>query len=355
MSRRILIMLAGFFYYSGLIALARRWTQRAGRRVAILTYHSSVGGNFLQHLRYLRRHYRIMSLDAALEELYSGQKDPKYQNDRRTPLVISLDDGYTDNYTYAMNVARDYYIPLTIYLVPGYIETHQRFWWFEGQSMARRARAREFTLDKKHFNLEQEGARPVLAQFIDDHARFATSVAQRENFLSEARAALDVSSKADKQDRDEDLLSVTWEQALEMDKSGWITFGAHTMHHPILSYITDTAEMRYEVTECRRVLKNKLGHPVRSFAYPVGQAQHISDAVVQAVKDAGYDWAVTTTYGINTPTSDPYRLCRIEADIDQHWLVVAAEAAGLWGFISRLRWLPFIRNNFTNARRVKGK
>ncbi|GCE03714.1 polysaccharide deacetylase family protein [Dictyobacter aurantiacus] len=353
MGRRILIMLAGFFYYSGLVAMACRFHQRAGRRAVILTYHTSKGGNFLQHLLYLRRHYRIMPLEAALEELYTGKKDPRYQNDRRTPLVISLDDGYTDNYTYAMSMARDYCIPLTIFLVPDYIESHQRFWWFEGQSIARRARVSEATLDHKHFDVQQE--RPALAQFIDDHVRFATSVAERETFLAQARTVLDVSPKPDKQDRDEDRLPVTWEQAREMDESGWITLGAHTMHHPILSYITDPAEVRYEVTECRRVLEEKLGHPVRSFAYPVGQVQHISDTIVQAVKDAGYDWAVTTTYGINTPVSDPYRLCRIEVDIDQHWLVIAAEAAGLWGFISRLRWMPFIRNNFTNARRVKGR
>jgi peptidoglycan/xylan/chitin deacetylase (PgdA/CDA1 family) len=126
------------------------------------------------------------------------------------------------------------------------------------------------------------------------------------------------------------------------------------MHHPILAYLTDPEEIQSEVTECRLVLEHKLGYQIRTFAYPVGQKQHIDDAVVQAVKDAGYTWALTTTYGMNTSSSDPYRLKRIEADVTQHWLVVAAEAAGLWGFFSRLRWLPFIRKNFTNTARQKG-
>ncbi|GCE25370.1 hypothetical protein KDA_08540 [Dictyobacter alpinus] len=348
-------MLASLFYYTGLVALARWWTRRAGQRVVILNYHTAVGGNLLQHMLYLRRHYRIMSLDAAMEELYSGRKDPEYKNDRRVPLVITFDDGYVDNFTYAAQVARDYCIPFTIYLIPGYIESGKRFWWLEGASMSRRARASEVTLDKHTFQLDQAGARGELAQFIDDRARFATSVVERETFLTTASEQLDLSPVPDEHDRDWDLLSLNWEQAQEMDKGGWICFGAHTMHHPILSYITDPTEMRYEIAECRKVLERKLGHPIRSFAYPVGQAQHIGDPVVQAVKEAGYDWAVTTTYGFNTPKSDPYRLSRIEADIDQHWLVVAAEAAGLWGFIARLRWMPFIRNNFTNARRKKGK
>lgn len=355
MSKRILIMLAGLFYYTGLVALARWWTQRAGPRVAIVNYHTAAGGNLLQHLLYLRRRYRIMPLDAAMDELYTGRRDPQFKHDRRIPLVITFDDGYADNFTYATRLAHDYCIPLSIYLVPGYIESGKRFWWFEGQSMARRARASSFTLDKRTFQLDQDGVRGTLAQFIDDRARFATSVAEREVFLTTATQVLDLAPTPDVRDRDWDLLSINWEQAQEMDKSGWICFGAHTMHHPILAYLTDPTEMRYEIAECRRVLERQLGHPIRSFAYPVGQAQHISDAVVQAVKDAGYEWALTTNYGFNTPGSDPYRLARIEADVDQHWLVVAAEVAGLWGGIARLRWLPFIRHNFTNARRTKGK
>jgi len=90
-----------------------------------------------------------------------------------------------------------------------------------------------------------------------------------------------------------------------------------------------------------------LGHPVRTFAYPVGQIQHIRDVVLKAVQQAGYDWALTTMYGFNTSKSDPYLLRRIEVAAKQHWLIMAAEAAGLWGFFSRLRWIPFVRKHFT--------
>ena len=220
--------------------------------------------------------------------------------------------------------------------------------------MARRAQVANVTIAGRTFRLENPEERGVLAQFIDDHARFATSVAEREEFLASARALLDLSPTPHEKDRDSAMLPVNWEQVKTMDEGGWVSFGAHTMHHPILSYLGDPAEMHREVSECRQALEQKLGHPVRTFAYPVGQAQHIGSDVVQAVRDAGYEWALTTTYGVNTPQTDPFLLKRIEADVDQHWLVVAAEAAGLWGFISRLRWLPFIRKNFTNASRQKG-
>jgi hypothetical protein len=110
-------------------------------------------------------------------------------------------------------------------------------------------------------------------------------------------------------------------------------------------------EMQREVSECRANLEQRLNHPVRAFAYPMGQFEHITDDVIHAVREAGYAWAFTTVYGINTPQSDPYRLRRIEVDASQHWLVVAAATAGLWGPFSRLRWVPAIRRYLANPLR----
>ena len=133
-------------------------------------------------------------------------------------------------------------------------------------------------------------------------------------------------------------LPLNWDEVREMEKSGWVSFGTHTMQHPILAYVADAQEVQDEVEQCRTILEQQLGHPVRTFAYPIGQPQHIGDGIIRVVRQAGYTWALTTTYGFNTPRSHPYLLRRIEADVTQHWLVLAAEAAGLWGFFSRLRW-----------------
>jgi peptidoglycan/xylan/chitin deacetylase (PgdA/CDA1 family) len=354
MRKRILIGIAACFYYSGLVALVRWLTRRAGPRVVMLAYHNATGGNFLQHMRYLRRHYRLMHVEAALEELYALRKEPTNKNDKRTMLVVTLDDGYRDNFTYAQEVAHDLCTPISMYLIPGYLESGARFWWLEGKSMARRAQVSSVAIEDRTFQLANTEERGVLAQFIDDRARYATSVAERETFLATTRDKLQLSALPHEKDRDDAMLPMNWEQVRAMDAGGWVSFGAHTMHHPILGYLQDPAEMRREVAECRQVLEQKLGHPIRTFAYPVGQAQHIGSDVVQAVQEAGYDWAITTDYGVNTPQTDPFQLKRVEADVDQHWLIVAAEAAGLWAFFARLRWLPFIRKNFTNSSRQKG-
>jgi peptidoglycan/xylan/chitin deacetylase (PgdA/CDA1 family) len=336
--KRLDTFVAACFYYSGLVQFVRWWKQQSDSGLVILNYHRADGGDLRRHLLYLRRHYRVLHLEEALEELYTPYKRKHPQRDRRTPLVLTFDDGYYDNYTFGFTLAQELRLPLTIFLIPGYIENGHRFWWEEGKYLADQTRVDTVTLEGHTYDLHKAGEREAMAHTIDARARHAASVAEREQFLVSVHEMLQVPMEASAEEKA--ALPITWQEAQEMQASGWISFGAHTMHHPILAYLTDPAEAQREVKECRVVLERQLGHPVRTFAYPVGQSEHIGENGLQAAQEAGYAWAVTTTYGFNTPYTNPYLLQRLEVDVDQHWLTVAAKTSGVWGFFSHLMWAP---------------
>jgi len=341
MRKRILTFIAACLYYSGLIKLARWWIRRSGQHLVILNYHQATGGDLRRHLLYLRRHYRILHLEAAMEELSMPSKNGKQVGDRRTPVVLTFDDGYYDNYTHGLALARELQMPFTIFLVPGYVESGDYFWWREGNRLVSHTQMREATIEGRIYRLDQPKERNGLAEAILTRLCQATSVAERQEFLRAVRQALPVPPSVAPEEKP--ALPLKWAEVRELEESGWVSFGAHTMHHPILAYLTDPREVQREVEECRTMLEQQLGHPVRTFAYPIGQLQHIGDNAVRAVQKAGYEWALTTLYGFNTPRSDPHLLRRIEVDVSQHWLVMAAETSGLWGFLSRLRWIPVIQ------------
>ena len=115
-----------------------------------------------------------------------------------------------------------------------------------------------------------------------------------------------------------------------MQACEWISFGGHTMHHPLLNYLADPSEADDEVRTSRIELEHHLGTPVRSFAYPVGKFGDIGEQGVLSVQKAGYTWAVTTEGGINTPQSNPYLLYRFGVDVPDHWLIIAVKACGIW-------------------------
>lgn len=323
----LILFIAWCIYYSGMVKFAR-WRMQRRPGLIILNYHRAAGGDLRRHLLYLRRHYRMLHLEEALEELYAQDTRPYRAQDRRTPLVLTFDDGYRDNYTHAFTLARDLHVPITIFLVPGYIESGQLFWWLEPAHLVRCARVETAVIEGRTYYLRDPDDRFTLTQAIDARVRYASSVIEREHFLTQTREALKVSSEL----RAEDALAcpLNWLEIQEMEASGWVSFGAHTVHHPVLGYLRDPAEIRSEVEVCRSILEKQLGRSVRTFAYPLGRMEHIGQEGVRAAQEAGYKWALTTIYGINTPESNPYQLRRVVGLVNRHWLIMAAEITGVW-------------------------
>ena len=334
MRKQVGVVVAACFYYSGLVKFARLWRRQSGQHLIILNYHRARGGDLRRHLLYLRRYYRMLHLDEALEELYTPRQE-KGVRDKRTPLVLTFDDGYHDNYLHALVLARELQVPISIFLIPGYVESGDYFWWQEGRRLVHRTKLTEVAFEERTYYLHQPEERDLLARAIDTRLRYAPSVAEREALLVTIRTILAVPSSITIEE--ESTLPLTWAEVSKMAESGLVSFGAHTMHHPVLAHLTDTTEIRHEVAECRKVLEQKLGSPVRTFAYPIGKLKDIGEEGLRAVQEAGYDWAVTTIYGTNTPQSDPYQLRRVAGDVSRHWLVMAAEVSGLWHFCFGLR------------------
>ncbi len=332
MRDRARIWAARCFYYSGLVSLVRWWTQRSAPCLIILNYHRASGGDLRSHLLYLRSHYRILHLEAALEALFKPRKQGERGRDRRALLALTFDDGYRDNYTHAFALASELHIPMTIFLIPGYIESNVCFWWLEAERLVHHTQVEVAEIEGCTYCLAQQEERKALARTIYSRACHARSVAEREAFLMLVRDALAVPATVPVEEGE----VLRWEEVREMEASGWVSFGAHTMHHPVLSYLADSAEVQFEVEESRRTLEQELGHPIASFAYPLGKPEDIGDKAPCAVKQAGYAWAVTTLPGSNTRLSDPYLLRRNNAGPNQHWLLVAADTVGVWGGFSRL-------------------
>lgn len=337
MREHLRLLFAACCYYSGLVKLLLWWKHRSGRSLTILNYHRAVGEHLQGQMRYLRQQYRVLHLEDALEELYTPEKRSRVR-DQRPLLVLTFDDGYLDNYTTAFPLARELRMPITIFLIPGYLDSGACFWWLAGDYLVSHACVDKVTIEGQSYLLAHHSARVALVQVIDRHLRYARSVAERETFLADIQQSLGVTlptrAAAGMSDP---ALPMTWAEVREMEESGWVSFGAHTVHHPVLSYLTDPAEVQAEVEEGRHVLEQRLRHPVQTFAYPIGKSEHIGNEGLRAVVAAGYRWAVTTVEQVNTPASDHLLLGRLPGDVEQHWLILAAEQVGLLGILSRLR------------------
>jgi len=342
MREHLRIWIAFCLYYSGLLKLALWLRQRSGGRLIILNYHRATGYLDTQ-LRYLQRHYRIMHLEEALEEFYAspletGTRREKRGRDRRIPLVLTFDDGYIDNYTYAFPLICSLQIPITMFIIPGYVESGKCFWWLAPSELVQSATVEKISIEGKTYMLSRSEDRAALVNVLDRLIRYAPSVAEREQTLSYLQEALGTTLPSrGAGGQNNSALPITWEQIREMEASGLVSFGAHTLHHPLLSSLSNFAEVQREVAESRSILEQKLGHSVYTFAYPIGKPSHFGDQGVKAVREAGFKWAVTTLEEQNTSQTDPYLLARLPGNIRVHWMVMAAELVGMLGVMSQIR------------------
>lgn len=87
-----------------------------------------------------------------------------------------------------------------------------------------------------------------------------------------------------------DIDKLTSQQITEMQLSGLIEFGAHSLHHVNLSQAA-AQQAQAEITGSKVRVEQLTGRPCLSFAYPFGR---FNNETIQLVKAAGFGSAVTT-------------------------------------------------------------
>ncbi len=76
----------------------------------------------------------------------------------------------------------------------------------------------------------------------------------------------------------------TWEQAREMEESGWIEIQSHTASHAALGTL-DTNQLVTELRKSKYAIEKNLGRECDMIAFPYGS---YNDAVLNAAERAGY-------------------------------------------------------------------
>ena len=99
---------------------------------------------------------------------------------------------------------------------------------------------------------------------------------------------------------------LTWDQIREMERFG-VVAGSHTVV-PVYLPGTPEEKQRFQIWESKRVLEERLRHPVDYFAYPSGG---FSEKIKKLIREAGYKGACTTNRGYDRLNQDVYELNRI--------------------------------------------
>jgi peptidoglycan/xylan/chitin deacetylase (PgdA/CDA1 family) len=103
---------------------------------------------------------------------------------------------------------------------------------------------------------------------------------------------------------------LSWDQIRQLNASGTMRFGAHTVTHPNLVAL-DNESAKREIVDSKRDLERQIDREVQSFAYPGGL---FSAREVELTRESGIPLAVTCEPGLNQRGCDPLMLRRTQID-----------------------------------------
>jgi len=241
-------------------------------------------------LEYLRRNnYEFLSLTDMFKRMDGNGLE------LNGAVVFTIDDGYIDHAEIAAPIFAEFDCPVTTFTTTGFLDGKLWMWWNKIEyiflNTARHSLEVNAGGKTVQYVLNGNGNRmSVLDDFInrckvmDDEDKLKAIASIAEN------AEVDLPASPPLM-----YAPMTWEDARTCEKRG-MTFGPHTVTHPILSRST-YEKSEWEITESWRRLCEEVRNPVPVFCYPNGQLSDFGPREIGIFKKLGLSGAVVGVSG----------------------------------------------------------
>jgi peptidoglycan/xylan/chitin deacetylase (PgdA/CDA1 family) len=255
--------------------------------------------DFARQMEILANNFRVVSLLQLAEEVRCRQLKPN-------TVCITFDDGYHDNYKYAFPILKEKGVPATIFLATGAIGNQRQLWHdrvLKAVEMAEISQL-QWKLNGKeiwNFNSTIERRRFAFSLLLE--------IRHKPPHLRDLEIETLLAACGIKSERHSGSEMLSWDEVKEMHQNG-ISFGAHTVTHPILSLIANN-ELDFEISNSKRMIEERIGETIQVFAYPNGQVGDYDQRAKAILQAHGFRCAVTTQRGMNCVTDDLFELRRV--------------------------------------------
>ncbi len=244
---------------------------------------------FARQIRWLKDNTRILSEKELLDHCQNGRFiSPKTS----TPCVlITLDDGYRDNYTLAYEALKYYQVPAILFVATQMVHNRQLPWWDIIAYLIKKCTKPFIQFGGQQFpmgNQKKEAIvffQSLMKQKQYEHTKY---------LLPELADACEVAFPT-LESQDAEIL--TWQEIREMAQNN-IAIASHTHTHRVLSTLTPSAQ-KEEMILSKLIIEENIGQPVFSISYPVGEPHYITAETPVIAASSGYLLGFTTNTGVN--------------------------------------------------------
>lgn len=306
------------------------------RPAVILLYHRIIDlpsdpqmltvsrANFEKQLQLIRRYFVPLSLGDLID-------CARRKSIPRKAVVLTFDDGYSDNLEFALPLLEKYDIPATFYVTSGQLDSREEFWWDELEaiflapntlprdlSITIGGKLRQWLLTtfsvysesdwKRHgewhvltagYPTERHEVYLQLCEIIRP-----AILSERDRIMQELRFWAGTDGEARPTHR-----VMTAGELQEIAKSSYCEVGAHTYQHLLLAALPRDAQQE-QIQTGKKQLETILGSPMKSFSYPFGGRQDYTLETIDLVRKAGFETACSNFFGWVCDMDDPFQIPR---------------------------------------------
>lgn len=300
-----------------------------GARSVVLMYHRVASeaidpwqlcvspARFAEHVAVLKRRFvprslRELTVDLRRQRIVTGS------------VAVSFDDGYADNFRTALPMLQEAVIPATFFVTSGAVDATGSYWWDRLAHALLSAPTLPGSLEvdvpgahgrwRIHAEAQratvQHDAVPPWDSPPDSRAGLHYSVWQWLRQLSDSDRSLaltQIGNWAAAGSNSEVASRVSSHELRRAASAANVEIGAHSVSHPSLPALPPEGQLK-EAAGSKRELEGIIGRPVTSFAYPFGDYDATTVAVV---RDAGFERACTANRGVVGRGTDPFAIPRL--------------------------------------------
>jgi len=216
-------------------------------------------------LGWLRRHnFELLPITETLTRLNGG--DPPV----RGGVSFTIDDGYFDHAEVGAPVFAEFDCPVTTFVTTGFLDGRMWFWWDRIEYVLSTTSLPAVTLDLAgvplRYRLATSTERQAAQADFTERCKSVVDEAKHAGITALAGAA-EVELPVVPPER---YAPMSWGRLRACEQRG-MSFGPHTVTHPILSRTSDQ-QSEEELTASWRRLGHQCLNPVPVFCYPNGRA-----------------------------------------------------------------------------------
>lgn len=242
---------------------------------------------FEKTLLWFKKHYTLVSSREVRACYYEGKK-------LKNTCHLTIDDGWLSTYRVIYPLLKKHAVPASIFVSPQACKEGTNFWYMEYKGYDQDC-LKQLLIGRNYFT---SGITPYPLDLIFKEMKIDAVHSVLEEYRQLKRIPL------------KERAIVNEQELKEMDASGLIEIGAHTMTHPVLSN-EDTGRVESEIRFSIENLSHLLGRKVTTFAYPNGlPGVDFGLREMEIVKSCGIELAYSVQPGVLNGSGNPYSIPR---------------------------------------------